>query len=106
MRTILIISLAALATGCSTLNRYGIGGKPELQCSWRTAEAVINDRIVGTKDAQAQLSVVRRFEDGDVLCTELLKARAVQEAYRELLKMQAEQLREAVGPEKSEKPGL
>lgn len=53
-----------LLSGCSTLNRYGIGGEPLLYC--RKGEAVIDDRIAGPDSAR--VSVVRRFEDGDGLC--------------------------------------
>ena len=53
-----------LVTGCSTLNRYGIGGPPRLMCS--ADGALLDDRIAGP-DA-VRLSLVRRFVDGDRLC--------------------------------------
>jgi hypothetical protein len=56
--------LLLLFSGCSTLNRYGIGGEPLLYC--RKGEAVIDDRLIGPDTAR--VSVVRRFTDGDALC--------------------------------------
>jgi hypothetical protein len=101
-----LVLLAALLGGCSTLNKYGIGGQPELQCKWATAEAYINDRIVGTPDAQAQLTVNRRFQDADALCTDLIKAKAAMDAYRAMHRQEAEQVREMLKAEPAEKSGL
>jgi hypothetical protein len=64
MRTPILILAACLLAGCSTLNRYGIGGEPLLYC--RKGQAVIDDRIAGPD--QARLAIVRRFKDGDALC--------------------------------------
>jgi hypothetical protein len=68
MRVIVAASAFVLAvlllSGCSTLNRYGIGGPPTLYC--RKGEAVIDDRLAGPDNAR--LSLVRRFADGDGLC--------------------------------------
>jgi len=94
--TALLLTLASSLTGCAGLNKAGIGGQPELQCKWATAEAYINDRIVGTPDAQAQLTVNRRFQDADALCTELIKAKAAMDAYRAMQRQEAEQVRKAI----------
>jgi uncharacterized protein YceK len=59
-----IVLAIVLLSGCSTLNRYGIGGEPLLYC--RRGEAVIDDRLIGPDTAR--VSVVRRFTDGDALC--------------------------------------
>lgn len=64
MNRLAIFLAALLLPGCSTLNDYGIGGKPELQC--RDGRAVLDDRLVGSDEVR--LSVVRRFPDGDRLC--------------------------------------
>lgn len=61
---IMIVLAMILLSGCSTLNRYGIGGEPLLYC--RKGEAVIDDRLAGPDSAR--VSVVRRFADGDALC--------------------------------------
>jgi hypothetical protein len=63
MKICLIVLLAALS-GCSTLNRYGIGGDPKLACV--KGAAFIDDKIAGTD--KVRLSVVRRFEDVDAAC--------------------------------------
>jgi hypothetical protein len=65
MRTPILILAACLLAGCSTLNRYGIGGEPLLYC--RKGQAVIDDRIAGPD--QARLAFVRRFKDADALCS-------------------------------------
>lgn len=62
-----IVLAILLLSGCSTLNRYGIGGPPQLYC--RKGEAVIDDRLAGPDSAR--VSVVRRFADGDALCKPL-----------------------------------
>jgi uncharacterized protein YceK len=59
-----IVLAVVLLSGCSTLNRYGVGGEPLLYC--RKGEAVIDDRLIGPDTAR--VSVVRRFADGDALC--------------------------------------
>jgi hypothetical protein len=59
-----VILALFLLSGCSTLNKYGIGGPPTLYC--RKGEAVIDDRLAGPDTAR--LSLVRRFADGDPLC--------------------------------------
>lgn len=56
--------LMLFLSGCSTLNRYGIGGPPRLVCASHVAS--IDDRIAGSDDMH--LSLVRRFTDGDTLC--------------------------------------
>lgn len=62
---LLTVGLIMLAlSGCSALNRYGIGGPPRLACAG--AVAAIDDRIAGSDDMH--LSLVRRFSDGDPLC--------------------------------------
>lgn len=65
MKTLATLAMAALLAGCSTLNRYGIGGDPLLMC--RKGEAFIDDKLAGS-DA-ARLSALRRFADADPLCT-------------------------------------
>lgn len=62
----LVLALAILASGCAQLQEYGIGGEPALMCD-RKSQAHIDDRIVGPD--QARLSFVRRFKDGDALCS-------------------------------------
>jgi hypothetical protein len=62
--TAALLILLLLFSGCSTLNRHGIGGEPLLYC--RQGEAVIDDRLFGPDSAR--VSVVRRFADGDALC--------------------------------------
>jgi hypothetical protein len=59
-----LVLAIVLLSGCSTLNRYGVGGEPTLYC--RRGEAVIDDRLFGPDTAR--VSVVRRFADGDALC--------------------------------------
>jgi hypothetical protein len=59
-----IVLAVVLLSGCSALNKYGIGGEPLLYC--RRGEAVIDDRLFGPDTAR--VSVVRRFTDGDALC--------------------------------------
>lgn len=61
----LTLLIALAVTGCSTLNDYGIGGAPRLVCT--TSAAAIDDRLLGSDDMH--LSLVRRFADGDALCT-------------------------------------
>lgn len=63
MRLALVL-MAVLLAGCSTLNRYGIGGAPLLMC--RNGQALLDDKIAGTDEAR--LSAVRRFRDADALC--------------------------------------
>jgi hypothetical protein len=63
-RLALTLLATLLLAGCSTLNRYGIGGAPQLHC--RGGQAVLDDRIAGPDEAR--LSIVRRFADGDALC--------------------------------------
>ena len=65
MNRLAIFLAALLLPACSTLNEYGIGGKPALHCD-REGRAVLDDRLVGSDEVR--LSVVRRGPDGDRLC--------------------------------------
>lgn len=56
--------LLALASGCSTLHEYGIGGPPQLFC--RQGEGWIGDPLLGSE--AARLGTWRRFPDADELC--------------------------------------
>jgi hypothetical protein len=60
----LLLIVAFMLLGCSTLHRYGVGGVPLLMC--RGGEAFIDDKLAGA-DA-ARLSAVRRFKDADGIC--------------------------------------
>jgi hypothetical protein len=62
---LLLLLAVLLLSGCSTLNRYGIGGAPLRMCD-SAGRLWIDDRIVGPDGAR--LSVMRRFADGDALC--------------------------------------
>lgn len=64
MKTAVMTLVAVLLSGCSTLERYGIGGAPLIFC--RQGVAVIDDRIAGPDSAR--LSLVRRIKDADALC--------------------------------------
>lgn len=68
--TVLLLAAALLLGGCSTLERFGIGGEPQVWC--RKGQAVIDDRIAGPD--QARLSVVRRLKDADVMCKAVASA--------------------------------
>jgi hypothetical protein len=64
MKRTLLAAAALLLPGCSTLERYGIGGAPTVYC--RGGLAVLDDRLLGPD--QARLSLVRRVADADRLC--------------------------------------
>lgn len=64
MKPITLIFALALLTGCTTLNDWGIGGKPTLQCAKGKAE--INDRIAGSD--RVSLAMIRQFDDANALC--------------------------------------
>jgi len=68
IRLLIVLALAVLVlfllSGCSTLNKYGIGGPPKLMCA--NGQADIDDRIAGSDEVR--LSLVRRFTDGDKVC--------------------------------------
>ena len=64
MKRTLLAAAALLLPGCSTLERYGIGGPPTIHC--RGGHAVLDDRLRGPE--QARLSFVRRVADADRLC--------------------------------------
>lgn len=72
-RTPLAILIAASLAGCSTIHSAGIGGAPALACSFRDAEAFIDDRLLGSDEVH--LGVARRFKDGDALCVALKPAK-------------------------------
>jgi hypothetical protein len=61
-----LVSAVLLLGGCSTLNRYGIGGDPKLICA--KGAAFIDDKLAGSD--RVRLSVVRRFEDVDKACAQ------------------------------------
>lgn len=63
----LIIGILTLCVGCSTVNEYGIGGPPVLLCG--KSAAYIDDKLAGSDEVR--LSLVRRFKDGDPLCSQL-----------------------------------
>ena len=65
MKHALILLAAVLLTGCGTLNSLGIGGEPKNTCA--NGVASIDDRIAGSD--QVRVSVIRRFRDGDKLCS-------------------------------------
>lgn len=64
MKISVVVLTAVILSGCSTLERYGIGGAPLIFC--RQEVAVIDDRIAGPDSAR--LSLVRRIKDADALC--------------------------------------
>ena len=71
IRFLIVLALAVLApialgllSGCSTLNKYGIGGPPEQVC--REGKDWIDDRVAGSYDMR--VSFMRRFPDGDKSC--------------------------------------
>jgi hypothetical protein len=65
MRALLILAAVALG-GCSTLNKYGIGGPPKLGCNVSTGQAYLIDPIFGPDEVV--IAAVRRFQDVDDKC--------------------------------------
>jgi len=96
-RYAVLAAILPLLGACSTLNSAGIGGKPRLSCEWSTGHAEIKDGLIGFNGGQAQLAMVRRFEDVDALCAELITAAQHHKTYLRVLRAQDSLVREALG---------